>query len=191
MTGEDDADDLLLLPNTSIQTKSLLHSLEQTKDIGLYVNTRKTEFKCFKQDGAISTLNGNSQKLFDHLTYLGSNISFTESDINICMGKTWTAIYSMSIIWKYDLSNEIKRGFFQAIAVSLLLCGCTIWTLTKFLEKKLDGNFTRKLRTILNKSCKQYHTKLELYSHLPPIPQIIQGRRRRHTWLCWRVRLNS
>ena len=37
----------------------------------------------------------------------------------------------------------MKRSFFQAVVVSILLYGCTTWTLTKRLEKKLDGNYTR------------------------------------------------
>ena len=49
----------------------------------------------------------------------------------------------------------MKRDFFQAAAVSILLYGYTTWMLTKGLEKKLDGNYTRMLRAILNKSwCK-------------------------------------
>ena len=44
----------------------------------------------------------------------------------------------------------MKRSFFQAAVVSILLYGCTTWTLTKRLEKKLDGNYTRMLRAILN-----------------------------------------
>ena len=46
----------------------------------------------------------------------------------------------------------MKRSFFQAAVVSILLYGCTTWMLTKRLEKKLDGNYTRMLRAILNKS---------------------------------------
>ena len=45
----------------------------------------------------------------------------------------------------------MKRSFFQAAVVSILLNGCTTWTLTKRLEKKLDGNYTRMQRAILNK----------------------------------------
>ena len=44
----------------------------------------------------------------------------------------------------------MKRSFFQAAVVSILLYGCTTWALTKRLEKKLDGNYTRMLRSILN-----------------------------------------
>ena len=38
---------------------------------------------------------------------------------------------------------------------------------TKRLEKKLDGNYTRMLRAILNKSWRQHPTKHQLYGHLP------------------------
>ena len=41
---------------------------------------------------------------------------------------------------------------FQEAVVSILLYGCTTLTLTKRLEKKLDANYTRMLRAILNKS---------------------------------------
>ena len=44
----------------------------------------------------------------------------------------------------------MKRSFFQAAVISILLYGCTTWTLTKRLEKKLDGNYTRMLQAILN-----------------------------------------
>ena len=60
----------------------------------------------------------------------------------------------------------MKYSFFQAAVVSILLYGCTTWTLIKRLEKKLDGNYTRMLRVILNTSRRQHHTKQELYGHL-------------------------
>ena len=63
----------------------------------------------------------------------------------------------------------MKHSFFRAAVVSILLYGCTTWTLTKQLEKKLDGNYTRMLRAILNKSWRQHPTKPQLYGHLPPI----------------------
>ena len=55
-------------------------------------------------------------------------------------------------------------GQFQAVVMSILLYGCTTWTLTKWMEKKLDGNYTRILRAILNKSWRQHPTKHQLYS---------------------------
>ena len=82
----------------------------------------------------------------------------------------------------------MKRSFFQAAVVLILLYGCTTWTLTKRLEKKLDGNCTRMLRAILNKSWQQHPTKHQLYGHLPPITKTIQVRRTRHAGHCWRSR---
>ena len=80
----------------------------------------------------------------------------------------------------------MKRSFFQAAVVSILLYGCTTWTLTKRLEKKLDGNYTRMLRAVLNKSWRQHPTRHQLYGHLPPITKTIQVRRTRHAGHCWR-----
>ena len=87
-----------------------------------------------------------------------------------------------------DLTDKMKRSFFQAAVTSILLYGCTTWTLTKRLEKKLDGNYTRMLRAILNKSWRQHPTRHQLYGHLPPITKTIQVRRTRHAGHCWRSR---
>ena len=57
VTDADYADDLALLADTPAQAESLLHSLEEAaKNIGLYVNSDKTEFMNFKKRGDISTL---------------------------------------------------------------------------------------------------------------------------------------
>ena len=82
---------------------------------------------------------------------------------------------------------KMKRSIFQAAVVSILLYGCTTWTLTKWLEKKLDSNYTRMLQAILNKSCSNT-PQSKLYVHLPPITKTIQVRRIRHAGHCWRSR---
>ena len=141
-----------------------MNSLERAAaGIGLHINAHKTEYMCFNQTGDISTLDGTSLKLVDKFTYLGSSVSSTEKDIDTRLTKAWTAIDKLSVIWKSDLTDKMKRSFFQAAVVSILLNGCTIWTLTKQLEKKLDGNYTRMLRAILNKSWRQHPTKPQLY----------------------------
>ena len=141
---------------------------------------------CFNQRGGISTLNGSSLKLVDKFAYLGSSVSSTETDINTWQAKARTAIDRLSVIWKSDLTNKIKRSFFRAAVVSILLYGCTTLTLTKRMKKKLDGNYTRILRAILNKSWRQHPTKQQLYGHLLPITKTIQVRRTRHVEHCWR-----
>ena len=143
---------------------------------------------CFNQTGDISTLDGISLKLVDKFTYLGSNVSSTGKDIDKRLTKAWTAIDKLSIIWKSDMTDKMKRSFFQVPVVSILLYGCTTWMLTKRLEKKLDGNYTRMLRATLNKSWRQHPTKHQLYGHLPPITKTIQVRRTRHAGHCWRSR---
>ena len=86
---------------------------------------------------------------------------------------THTYIY---YIYIYIYIYIMKRSFFQAAVMSILLYGCTTWTLTKRLEKKLDSNYTRMLRAILNKSWWQHPTRHQLYSHLPPITKTVQVR---------------
>ena len=130
--------------------------------------------------GDISTLNSSALKLVDKFTYLGSSISSTEKDIDTRLAKTWTAIDRLSVVWKSDLTDKMKRSFFQATVVSILLYGCTTWTLTKRMEKKLDGNYARILLAILNKSRRQHPTKQQLYGHLPLVTKTIKVRRTGH-----------
>ena len=104
--------------------------------------TSKMEYMCFNQTGNISIQNSSSLKLVGKFTYLWSSVSLTKIDINTLLAKLW-------------------------IALSILLYGCTTWTLTKRMEKKLDGNYTRMLWSILNKSWRQHPTKQQLYGHLP------------------------
>ena len=187
ITDADYADDLVILANTLNQAEILLHSLERAAaGIGLHVNANKTEYMCYNQTGNIATLDGASLKLVNKFTYLGSSVSSTEKDINTRLTKAWTASDRLSIIWKSDLTDKMKRSFFQAAVVSILLYGCTTWTLTKRLERRLDGNYTRMLRAVLNKSWRQHPTRLQLYGHLPPITKTIQVRRTRHAGHCWR-----
>ena len=100
---------------------------------------------CFNQTGDIYTLNGCDLKLLDKFTYQGSSVS-TETDIDTRLAKAWTANDSLSVIWKSALADKMKRSFFQAAVMSILLYGCTTWTLTKRMEKKLESNYTKMLR---------------------------------------------
>ena len=81
---------------------------------------------------------------------------------------------------------SLWNGLFAQVEGQYTTYGCTTWTLTKRLEKKLDGSYTRMLRAILNKSWRQHPTRHQLYDHLPPITKTIQVRRTRHAGHCWR-----
>ena len=98
---------------------------------------------CFNKTGVVSTLNGSTLKLVDKFIYLGSSVSSTETDINTRLAKAWIAIDSLSVIWKSDVTDKMKCSFFQAVIVSILLYGCTTWTLSKRMEKRLVGKLRK------------------------------------------------
>ena len=130
---------------------------------------------CFNQTYDISTRGGSSLKLVDNFTYLGSSVSSTEKEIDTLQTKVWTAIDRL----KSDLTDKMKRSFFRAAVVSILLYGCPSRTLTKRMEKKLDSNYTRMLRAILKKSRGQHLKRQQLNGHLSPLTKTIQVRRTR------------
>ena len=130
ITDANYADDIAILANTPNQAETLQHSLERAAaGIGPRINAHKTEYMGFNQTGDISTVDGTSPKLVDKFTYLGSSVSSIEKDIDTRLTNAWTAIDKLSIIWKSDLTDKMKRSFFEAAVVSILLYGCTTWTL--------------------------------------------------------------
>ena len=66
-----------------------------------------------------------------------------------------------------------------------MLC---IWTLTKRMEEKLDGNYTRMLQAVFNKFWWQLPIKQQIYSHQLPITKTSQIRRTRHARHCWKCK---
>ena len=190
ITDIDYADDLALTSNTINEANELLHKLETAaREIGLYINVKKTEFICYNQSGAITSLNGNNIKEVNEFTYLGSNIHSTENDINIRKGKAWSALIKLNKIWKSKLPNKLKRNFLQAIVETVLLYGSTTWTMTKKQVKGLDGTYTRMLRAALDISWEEHPTKKDLYGHLPPISAKIIERRLRFAGHCHRSKM--
>ena len=107
----DCTDDIVLLTNTPTQAETLQHNLKQAAG-GITSMSTQT-----KRSGPF--------KLVDKFTYLESNVSSTEKDINTWLAKAWTAIDRLLVIWKSDLTDKMKRSFFQAAIVSILLYGCT------------------------------------------------------------------
>ena len=77
--------------------------------IGLHVNPVKTEYMCFMFFNQNKV--GDSLKLVDKFTYLESSVSSTENDVNTRLGKAWTAIERLSVIWKRNLSGWINTIF--------------------------------------------------------------------------------
>ena len=126
MKDADYAENLAPFTNAPDQAESLLHSLEQAAGgTGLYGNANKTECIYFKQNAAISTVIDKPLKPRNQFISLSNNISSTERVVNILLVKEWNVIDWLSIILKSDLSDKIKRDFFQAVGISVLLYRCT------------------------------------------------------------------
>ena len=116
---------------------SLCHR-RAAKSISLHVNAHKTEYMCYNQTGDITTRDGTPLKLVDKFTYLGNSVSSTEKDIDTRLTKAWTAIDRLSNIWKSDLTDKMKSA-----VVSILLYGCTTWTLTKRPQARISLTLSR------------------------------------------------
>ena len=136
ITDEEYADDRALLANTPTLVEHLLHSLEQSAGrIGLHVNTNKTEYMCFNQEGAEFNLKGGLLKLVEKFTYFCCCVWSSESYVNKCQAKALTAIDRLSSTYRSDLSDEIKRDLFRVAIASVLLYESTTWMLTNCIEK--------------------------------------------------------
>ena len=53
--------------------------------------------------------------------YLNSYIASTGHDINVRIGKAWSALNTLTNIWKSKLSKNLKRNFFRATVESVLV----------------------------------------------------------------------
>ena len=100
----------------------LAYGLPKETVAAITILYRNTKVKVCSPDGDteyfdIRALDGTPLKLVDKFTYLGSSISSTEKEIDTQLMKAWTAIDRLSIIWKSDLTDKMKRSFFQAAAV--------------------------------------------------------------------------
>ena len=94
----DYADYITLLANAPAQAETLLYSLERAAEgISLHVKAHKTEYMCFNQTDDIFSLNGSALKLVDTITYLGSSVSSTKTDIDTRQAKAWTTYYSLPV----------------------------------------------------------------------------------------------
>ena len=81
------------------------------------------------------------------------------------------------IVISKEFQTEPFIWFFQVVAMSVLLYGCTTWSLMKCLNKKLYENYKN---AALNQFWGQHPAKQQLYSHLPPIAQAIKIWWKRH-----------
>ena len=156
--------------------------------VGLQANVTKTEYMMYNQpEGDLMTLNSGKLKMVDDFQYLGSRIASTEKDITMRIGKAWSALQKLNVIWKSRLKRQLKINLFRATVETVLTYDATTWTLTKSLTRRIDGVYTRMLRAALDISWKTHTTNKELYGNIPPISQTIIERRLQLSGHCLRA----
>ena len=65
--------------------------------------------------------------------------------------------------------EQLNNMTLLATIDSVLIYDSVSWTLTKSLEKRLNGNYTRMLRAILNRSWKYHPNNKQLYAYISDI----------------------
>ena len=118
--------------------------------------------------------------------YLGSWVESTKKDVEVRIAKAWAACSKLNNVWQSDLSKDLAINLFRAAVESVLLYGSESWTMTDTLSKRIDGTYTRLLRTALNVSWRQHLTNRQLYGNLPPVSSVIQVRRLQFAGHCYR-----
>ena len=162
--------------------QDLLQSLEQaSNEVGLYLNETKTEClnRCLSHADLllVKTLNsGSTLKMVEDYFYLGSFISSSGKNFNARKGMAWSACNNMHKIWTSQLTKHIKLEIFRATVESILLYGSETWTLSKKLEKRLDGTYTRLLMRAQNLSWRRHPSVSDIYDgNLPHVSALVRS----------------
>jgi len=191
VTYLDFADNLAIISNHVNQAQTFLYQLEDAaRTVGLTINSSKTKVMTFNQPREVNLLTREGKKLdiVSEFKYLGSRMSSTEKDITARIQQAWRAMHKLNNIWGSNCSPKLKRETFVTLVESILLYGCTTWTLTRALEKRLDGTYTNMLRKAMNLLWSDKITNKSLYGPLPKISDKIRCRRLQHAGHCYRHR---
>ena len=193
ITDTDFADDIALISSQIESAQRLLISLESAANcVGLYLNESKTEYLTLNLDDSlpkiIKTISGIELKCVLDYQYLGSFISSSEKDFKIRKALAWSACNRLHKIWSSDfLDSELKVKIFKITIEPILLYGSETWSLTRKLEKQLDGTYTRLLRRVKNLSWRDHPTKDTIYGSLKPISLTLKAKRVQFAGHCLRA----
>ena len=119
------------------QVQGFLHCVQHNAaKIVLNLNADKTEFKSKR---VLKSVNSENIKKVDNLKYLGAWIDNTENNVKVKKGLAWKSCNKLMKIWQSSLSKSLKLRTFLALVESVFLYGSETWTLTKSLDKSIDG----------------------------------------------------
>ena len=176
MLTDADFDNVLVILSDKIRNAEKLLKILETAvaSVGLYMNTTKTKLIAVNTEGILTAQNGCDLKQVKDFNYLDSKVISSENDIQMRIGSAWSTLNKLTPIWRSNLDVSIKREFFKTTVESVLTYSLQAWTLTRSLESKLNGAYTRILRAALNVHRSQRVTNKKLYNDLPKITETIR-----------------
>ena len=176
----DYADDIALLDNSIKDAQDLLIRVETAcQAIGLYLNSPKTKYMHLNnpcQDSNLFSSDGSIIELVDDFKYLGGYTD-TDRDMEARIGQAWGALNSLRRLWKSPLKKSTKTKVFKACIESILLYGSESWTLNVKRSARLNGTYTKMLRSIYSVSWRDHISNKVLYGNLPSVSTIVRRRR--------------
>ena len=189
VTDIDYADDIAVLSDSVDKAEKLLHNVEMAaKLIGLHIDEKKTQYMTFNQNPSkLTTINKKCIKPTNDFLYLGSWIYSNEKDVDVRIGKAWVALKKLNTIWNSNLPKNLKLAFFHTTVSSVLLYGSSTWTLTKKLETKLNGCYTKMLKVVNNVKWPQSIRNNLLYDNLSKITNTIATQKMSFARHCFRL----
>ena len=98
----------------------------------------------------------------------------------------WHTCNKINRLWKSQLKRSVKIKVFCTVVEFLLLYGLETWTLTKGLEKQLDGCYTHLLRAVQNIHWSDQISNKNLYGSLPKLSVKLKQHRFRFAGHCYR-----
>ena len=99
----------------------------------------------------------------------------------------WSACNDMHKIWTSHLTRQLKVKIFRATIEPILLYGSETWTLSRKLEQRLDGTYTRLLMRAQNLCWKRHPTTSLIYGTLPRVSALVRSRRVQFAGHCYRA----
>ena len=101
-------------------------------------------------------------------------ISSDKKDFEIRKAQVWVACNKLHTMWNSGISNKTKINLFKTCFENILLYGSGKSTISKQLEKRLDGTYTRLLMRAQKINWKQHFTPEQIYK-TPQRSQISLG----------------
>ena len=160
------------------------------------MNAKKTEYMiCGGDLNIIDTtipLKSNDGTVLNQVKdfkYLGAWIASSSREVIVRIAQAWSSATRLKKIWISQLSQALKKQFFQSTVQAILLYGCETWSLTKTLSNRLNGAYTKLLRYITDCHWSQRIRNEVLYNYngIPSITNVIRHRRIRFSGHCVRA----